>query len=376
MTEKSLYERLGGVFAIAAVVDHFSDAVVKNPIVGKTSKNPALREWHTKKLDRLPGLKFMRTLWVCAVAGGPFQYTPTRPGKTEVGLEEAHRDLRISPDEFDEVAAELGRTLDFVKVPRREKEEVLAAFAAHKNEVTAGYMSCQLSACGQGRGFADQKDCRRRHRGGRRGRKTHEPWRIHRTTCRHRPTTVDRRLRKKASGHSDGGRSPGGRFPCLHDRQLRGDATVLPGAIFDHHPLYVFQEAGRGGQCRGRHERGRFDPGDVQDEGDVSPSRNRTAPTGNAPAPPSADQPKARTSMQFKTRRPAFADQDLEKRLEDQAVVIKAEDERRPILVQAARRLWSHVAADRRVCLDQSPRRGGGRRRAVRPRSQPRQALQ
>ena len=117
MTEKSLYERLGGVFAIAAVVDHFSDAVVKNPIVGKTSKNPALREWHTKNLDRLPGLKFMRTLWVCAVAGGPFHYTPTRPGKTELGLEEAHRDLRISPDEFDEVAAELGRTLDFVKVP-------------------------------------------------------------------------------------------------------------------------------------------------------------------------------------------------------------------------------------------------------------------
>ena len=141
MTEKSLYERLGGVFAIAAVVDHFSDAVVQNPIVGKTSKNAALREWHTKRLDRLPGLKFMRTLWVCAVAGGPFKYTPTRPGETEVGLEEAHRDLRISSDEFDEVAAELGRTLDFVKVPRREKEEVLAAFAAHKNEVTAGYMT-------------------------------------------------------------------------------------------------------------------------------------------------------------------------------------------------------------------------------------------
>jgi hemoglobin len=141
MTEKSLYERLGGVFAIAAVVDHFSDAVVQNPIVGKTSKNAALREWHTKRLDRLPGLKFMRTLWVCAVAGGPFKYTPTRPGETEVGLEEAHRDLKISSDEFDEVAAELGRTLDFVKVPRREKEEVLAAFAAHKNEVTAGYMA-------------------------------------------------------------------------------------------------------------------------------------------------------------------------------------------------------------------------------------------
>ena len=41
-TEKSLYERLGGVFAISAVVDHFSDALVKNPIVGKNSKNLAL----------------------------------------------------------------------------------------------------------------------------------------------------------------------------------------------------------------------------------------------------------------------------------------------------------------------------------------------
>ena len=138
-TEKSLYERLGGVFAIAMVVDHFSDAIVQNPIVGKESKNPALRKWHTENLDRLPGLKFMRTLWVCSVTGGPFKYTPTKPGKTHLGLEEAHRALKISPEEFDEVAAELGRSLDFAKVPAREKGEVLAAFAAHKNEVTAGY---------------------------------------------------------------------------------------------------------------------------------------------------------------------------------------------------------------------------------------------
>ena len=139
--EKSLYERLGGVFAIAAVVDHFSDAVVKNPIVGQKSKNPQLREWHTKNLGRLPGLKFMRTLWVCNVSGGPFQFTATKSGKTPLGLEEAHRDLRISPAEFDEVAAELGRTLDFFKIPKREKGEVLAAFAAHKDEVTAGYVA-------------------------------------------------------------------------------------------------------------------------------------------------------------------------------------------------------------------------------------------
>ena len=139
MTELSLYERLGGAFAIAAVIDHFSEAVVRNPIVGQTSENPGLREWHTNNLGRLPGLKFMRTPWVCNVAGGPQHYAATKPGSTALGLEDAHRELKISSAQFDEVAAELGRTLDFFKVPKREKEEVLAAFAAHKGEVTEGY---------------------------------------------------------------------------------------------------------------------------------------------------------------------------------------------------------------------------------------------
>jgi hemoglobin len=139
MAEPTLYDRLGGAFAIAAVVDHFSDAVVQNPIVGQQSENPQLREWHTNNLGRLPGLKFMRTLWVCEVAGGPQKYAATKAGSTPLGLEEAHRELKISPAEFDEVAAELGRTLDHFGVPEREKGEVLAAFAAHKNEVTQGY---------------------------------------------------------------------------------------------------------------------------------------------------------------------------------------------------------------------------------------------
>ena len=139
----SLYQRLGGVFAIAAVVNHFSDALIRNTIVGQGSRNAQLREWHTQSLDRLPGLKFMRTLWVCNVSGGPFVYTPVRPGRTNVGLEEAHRNLRISPAEFDEVAAELSRTLDHFNVPAREKGEVLSAFAAHKDEVTEGYRAAQ-----------------------------------------------------------------------------------------------------------------------------------------------------------------------------------------------------------------------------------------
>jgi hemoglobin len=141
MADSTLYDRLGGAFAIAAVVDQFSDAIIRNPIVGQTSENPALREWHTDNLGRLPGLKFMRTLWVCDISGGPQRYAATRPGSTTLGLEEAHRDLKISPGEFDEVAAELARTLDSFNVPEQEKGEVLAAFAAHKDEVTEGYLA-------------------------------------------------------------------------------------------------------------------------------------------------------------------------------------------------------------------------------------------
>src|SRR5215468_4100665 len=139
MADASLYERLGGAFAIAAVIDHFSDAVVRNPIAGQGSKDPELDEWSTDELGRLPGLKFMRTLWVCDISGGPQVYAGTNPGSTPLGLEDAHRALEISPEIFDEVAAELARSLDHFNVPEREKAEVLAAFAAHKGEVVEGY---------------------------------------------------------------------------------------------------------------------------------------------------------------------------------------------------------------------------------------------
>ena len=138
MGDATLYDRLGGAFAIAAVVNKFSDALIQDPIVGQQSQNPELRDWHTNSLDRLPGLKFMRTLWLLNVAGGPFEYTATRPGSTPLGLEEAHRELQITPAEFDEVAAVLARTLDEFQIPQREKDEVLGAFAAHKPEVTEG----------------------------------------------------------------------------------------------------------------------------------------------------------------------------------------------------------------------------------------------
>jgi hemoglobin len=96
MTEQSLYERLGGVDAIAMVVDRFSDKIVENP---KLNVNPQLREWNGKGL--LPGLKFMRTLWLCAVAGGPFHYTGrscTRPTRISASpLKSSTRWERRSP---------------------------------------------------------------------------------------------------------------------------------------------------------------------------------------------------------------------------------------------------------------------------------------
>jgi hemoglobin len=130
MTTQSLYERLGGVYAIAAVVDRFSDQLLENPKI--VNANPPLKEWHTEKFKaRLPGLKFNRTLWVCAVSGGPYEYTAK-------SLHDAHVDLHITAEVFDEVSAELASTLDYFHVPEREKQEVLAAFNAQKPDVTAG----------------------------------------------------------------------------------------------------------------------------------------------------------------------------------------------------------------------------------------------
>lgn len=124
--EPSLYDRLGGYFAIAAVVDRFSDEIIKNP---KLNVNLALKAWNeTEAATRLPGLKFGRTLWIAAVAGGPFEYTG-------LPLEEAHRDFQLTDDEFAEVGAEIVRALDHFGVPEREKQELVEAYMQSMPEV-------------------------------------------------------------------------------------------------------------------------------------------------------------------------------------------------------------------------------------------------
>jgi hemoglobin len=115
----------------------WSGRTSSHPVVGQKSENPHLRDRHTNNLGRLPGLKFMRTRGCATLPVDPSATRATKPGSTPLGLEEAHRELKISPAEFDQVAAELGRTLDFF-LPEREKQKVLVAFAAHKGEVTQG----------------------------------------------------------------------------------------------------------------------------------------------------------------------------------------------------------------------------------------------
>ena len=127
-TEQTLYERIGGIFAIAAVVDRFSDAIITNP---NLNKNPALKAWNQKDAPtRLPGLKFMRTIWIAALTGGPFEYTG-------LPLHDAHQRFHLTADEFDEVGAEIVRALDYYKVPEREKKQLVDAYVLSKPDVVS-----------------------------------------------------------------------------------------------------------------------------------------------------------------------------------------------------------------------------------------------
>lgn len=124
--ELSLYDRLGGIFAIAAVVNRFSDEIIINP---KLNVNPALKAWNENDAPtRLPGLKYMRTLWVAALTGGPFTYTG-------LPLHDAHTRFKLTSDEFDEVGAEIVRALDYYNVPEREKKQLVDAYMLTKPDV-------------------------------------------------------------------------------------------------------------------------------------------------------------------------------------------------------------------------------------------------
>lgn len=119
----SLYERLGGVYAIAAVVDAFIDRIMVNP---KLNANPLVDEAH----HRVPkaGFKYLVTELVCMATGGPQRYT----GKS---MAESHRHLKITAAEWEVFAQDFKAVLDQFKVPEREQQELFEIVGTTRGDI-------------------------------------------------------------------------------------------------------------------------------------------------------------------------------------------------------------------------------------------------
>ncbi len=121
--EKPLYERLGGVYPIAVVVDDFIERLLVDDVL---NANPAIKEARARV--PAPGLKFHVTSLVCAVTGGPCKYT----GR---GMKEAHSHLNITEREWQAMLADFSVTLDKFKVPPREQGELIKIVESTKAEI-------------------------------------------------------------------------------------------------------------------------------------------------------------------------------------------------------------------------------------------------
>ena len=117
MTEKSLYDRLGGKPAITAVVDDFVGRVAADTRINGKFANADL-----------PRLKMMLVDQICQASGGPCTYTG-RDMKT------AHAGMGISGSEFDALVRDLVASLNKFKVPEQEKNELLAALGPMKQDI-------------------------------------------------------------------------------------------------------------------------------------------------------------------------------------------------------------------------------------------------
>jgi len=121
--QKTLFDRLGGAYAIATVVDDFIEALLVDDIL---NANPAIKEARA----RVPkaGLKFHVTSLVCQATGGPQQYT----GRT---MKEAHAHLKITEREWDEMVKVFVGVLDKYKVPKAEQGELLQIVGTTKGDI-------------------------------------------------------------------------------------------------------------------------------------------------------------------------------------------------------------------------------------------------
>jgi hemoglobin len=119
----SLYERLGGVYAIAVVVDDFIDRVMHNPIL---NANPKVNEAH----HRVPpaGFKYLVTEMVCWATGGPQKYT----GKT---MHESHAHLDITEAEWQAFLQDFHACLKKFNVPAQEQSELFAIVESTRKDI-------------------------------------------------------------------------------------------------------------------------------------------------------------------------------------------------------------------------------------------------
>jgi len=119
----SLYERLGGVYSIATVVDDFIERLFVNRTL---DANPAVNA-ATARVGKA-GLKFHVTALVCAATGGPCIYA----GRS---MKDAHEQLDITPAQWDAMVADFKTTLDKFKVPHVEQQELIAIVGTTKNDI-------------------------------------------------------------------------------------------------------------------------------------------------------------------------------------------------------------------------------------------------
>ena len=108
----SLYDRLGGLYNIAVVVDDLIDRVMVDP---RLNANPRVDEAHHRV--SAAGFKYFVTEMLCWAAGGPQRYS----GRT---MGDSHRHLMITPDEWQAFMDDVQQTLDKFGVPQPEQDEV------------------------------------------------------------------------------------------------------------------------------------------------------------------------------------------------------------------------------------------------------------
>lgn len=124
--ETSLFERLGGTYAIAALADDFVDRLLSDDVIVKNEK--VVEALQPKPFNKVPGLKFHITALICHLTGGPENYT----GRT---MADSHQHLDISEEEWNATVADLKASLEAFKICPNDQKELLEIVASTKKDI-------------------------------------------------------------------------------------------------------------------------------------------------------------------------------------------------------------------------------------------------